>query len=39
MMNYAVNRFLSAFSGLKLAVSLTAKEAWQEVCCNAFSVM
>ena len=39
MMNYAVNRFLFAFSGLKQVVSLTAKEAWQEICCNAFSVM
>jgi hypothetical protein len=39
MMNHGVNRFLFAFSGLKLAVSLTAKEAWQEICCNAFSVM
>lgn len=39
MMNHAENRFLFAFSGLKLAVSLTAKEAWQEICCNAFSVM
>lgn len=39
MMNYAVNRFLSAFSGLKQAVSLTAKETWQEICCNAFSVI
>ena len=39
MMNHAENRFLSAFSGLKLAVSLTAKETWQEICCNAFSVI
>lgn len=39
MMNHGVNRFLFAFSGLKLAVSLTAKEAWQEICYNAFSVM
>jgi len=39
MMNHGVNRFLSAFSGLKRAVSLTAKETWQEICCNAFSVM
>lgn len=39
MMNYAVNRFLFAFSGLKQAVSLTAKETWQEICCNAFSVI
>lgn len=39
MMNHGVNRFLFAFSGLKQAVSLTAKEAWQEICCNAFSVM
>ncbi len=39
MMNYAVNRFLSAFSGLKQAVSLTAKEAWQTICYNAFSVI
>lgn len=39
MMNHTENRFLFAFSGLKQAVSLTAKEAWQEICCNAFSVM
>lgn len=39
MMNHGVNRFLFAFSGLKLAVSLTAKEAWQKICYNAFSVM
>ena len=39
MMNYAVNRFQSLFSGLKQVVSLTAKETWQEICCNAFSVM
>lgn len=39
MMNHAVNRFLFAFSGLKQAVSLTAKETWQEICCNAFSVI
>jgi len=39
MMYHTENRFLFAFSGLKQAVSLTAKEAWQEICCNAFSVM
>jgi len=39
MMNHGVNRYLFAFSGLKQAVSLTAKEAWQKICCNAFSVM
>lgn len=39
MMNHGVNRFLFAFSGLKLAVSLTAKETWQEICCNAFNVI
>lgn len=39
MMNHTGNRFLFAFSGLKQAVSLTAKEAWQEICYNAFSVI
>lgn len=39
MMNYAVNRFQSLFSGLKQAVSLTGKETWQEICCNAFNVI
>lgn len=39
MLNHAENRFLFAFSGLKQAVSLTDKEAWQEICYNAFSVM
>lgn len=39
MMNYAVKGFQSLFSGLKQAVSLTAKETWQEICCNAFSVI
>ena len=39
MMNYVVNGFQSLFSGLKQAVSLTAKETWQEICCNAFNVI
>ena len=39
MMNHAVNGFQSLFSGLKQAVSLKAKEAWQEICCNAFNVI
>jgi len=39
MMNHTENRFLFAFSGLKQAASLTAKETWQEICCNAFSVI
>ena len=39
MMNHAENRFQSLFSGLEQAVSLAAKETWQEICCNAFSVI